>query len=90
MFECETTVKYQGYIQNELDRINKNKALEGLDIPPSFNYSGLPGLSNESIERLLSVRPETLGQASRISGIRPTDITILSAHIRASGVSRET
>ena len=90
LFECETTVKYQGYIQNELDRINKNKALEDLYIPLSFNYSGLPGLSNESIERLLSVRPETLGQASRISGIRPTDITILGAHIRAGSVSRET
>ena len=89
-FEVETSVKYEGYIQNELDRINKNKALEELSIPGDFNYKKIEGISNESKERLLRVLPETLGQASRVAGIRPTDITILGAYIRALGVSRET
>jgi len=90
LFEVETNIKYEGYIQNELDRIDKNKSLENLKIPSSFDYKNLPGLSNESAERLLQVMPETLGQASRIFGIRPTDITILGAHIKGFGVSRET
>ena len=90
LFEAETTIKYAGYIQNEQERIDKNKNLENLIIPLSFEYKNLPGLSAESIERLARVRPETLGQASRVFGIRPTDITILGAHIKTHGVSRET
>ena len=88
-FEVETSVKYSGYIDNEFERIKKNKKLESLKIPSFFNYSGVRGLSNESVERLSVVNPETLGQASRIFGIRPTDITILGLTI-GSGVSRET
>ena len=90
MFEVETSIKYEGYIQNELDRIAKNKSLENLSIPLNFNYEGLSGLSLESIERLSSVNPETLGQASRVLGIRPTDITIIGSHIKKLDVSRET
>ena len=90
MFEVETSIKYEGYIQNEIDRIAKNKSLENLPIPLDFNYKNLPRLSSESIERLSSVNPETLGQASRVLGIRPTDITIIGSHIKKSNVSRET
>jgi len=90
LFEVETSIKYEGYIQNEIDRIAKNKSLENLSIPVGFKYKNLPGLSSESIERLSSVNPETLGQASRVLGIRPTDITIIGSHIKKSNVSRET
>ena len=90
LFEVETSIKYEGYIQNEIDRIAKNKSLESLPIPDHFIYENLPGLSSESIERLSSVSPETLGQASRILGIRPTDITIIGSHIKNASVSRET
>ncbi len=90
LFEVETSIKYEGYIQNEIERIAKNKSLENLPLPVHFNYKNLPGLSLESIERLSSVNPETLGQASRVSGIRPTDITIIGSHIKSSDVSRET
>ena len=91
-FEIETTIKYAGYIENEKERIDKNKQLENFLIPCDFLYKNIPGLSAESIERLSSVKPETLGQASRIDGIRPTDITIIGSRIarKKQSVSRET
>ena len=89
-FEIETSIKYEGYIQNEIERINKNKKLESLLIPSNFNYKKISGISKESQERLARVLPETLGQASRISGIRPTDITLVGAYINNQNVSRET
>ena len=82
-FEIETSIKYEGYIENEKERMEKNKKLEGVLIPKSFSYKSLAGLSSESIERLSSVEPETLGQASRIFGIRPTDITIIGSKINS-------
>lgn len=81
-FEIETSIKYDGYIENEKERIEKNKKLENFLIPKNFSYSKVQGLSSESIERLSSVNPETLGQASRIFGIRPTDITIIGSKIK--------
>ena len=89
VFEVETTIKYEGYIQNEIERIEKNSQLESLVIPSSFNFNKIEGLSNESKERLCDIKPETLGQASRIFGIRPTDITLIGFHLQ-SKVSRET
>ena len=88
-FEIETTIKYSGYIKNEKDRIEKNKKLDGVVLPKNLDYKKIQGLSNESKERLSLVRPETLGQASRIFGIRPTDITIIGILINKK-VSRET
>ena len=82
LFEVETSIKYEGYIENEKERILKNKFLEKILIPKGFKFGLLEGLSNESKERLLKVRPETLGQASRIFGIRPTDITLLAYHLK--------
>ena len=88
VFAIETNIKYEGYIINEKERVLSIKKLEGALIPKNFNYNLLQGLSNESKLRLNRVRPETLGQASRISGIRPTDITLIGINIKK--VSRET
>ena len=88
-FEIETTIKYSGYIKNEKERIEKNKKLDSVLLPKNLNYKEIQGLSNESKERLSLVRPETLGQASRIFGIRPTDITIIGVVVNKK-VSRET
>ena len=88
-FNVETNIKYEGYIINELERIKAVQKLENLKIPKGFNYNNIQGLSNESRSRLTKVLPETLGQASRISGIRPTDITLLGLNI-SKHVSRET
>ena len=89
LFNIETNIKYAGYIENELDRIALVKKLEHIKIPLSFNYDDLQGLSLESKSRLNTVRPETVGQASRISGIRPTDISIIGVYLKRA-VSRET
>jgi len=88
-FNVETNIKYEGYIINEQQRIQSAKNLENLNVPKLFKYNNLQGLSNESKARLNKVQPQTLGQASRISGIRPTDITLLGIHLKKS-VSRET
>jgi tRNA uridine 5-carboxymethylaminomethyl modification enzyme len=78
VFSVETAIKYEGYEHRELDRIAKIKKLDNLKIPPKTNYQKITNLSTESIEKLLSVKPETLGQASRIAGVRPSDIAVLS------------
>tara|TARA_B100000579_G_scaffold120875_1_gene97278 strand:- start:1519 stop:3369 length:1851 start_codon:yes stop_codon:yes gene_type:complete len=88
-FNVETAIKYEGYIENELKRIKTAQRLEHLKIPKNFKYSSLQGLSNESKMRLNKVLPQTLGQASRISGIRPTDITLIGLQLNKK-VSRET
>ncbi len=87
-FEIETSIKYEGYIENEQERINKLKSLEGLTIPKNFDFKKIKTLSNESTERLIRIKPENIGQASRIDGIRPTDLIALSSFIK--NVSRET
>tara|TARA_Y100000590_G_scaffold465099_1_gene636372 strand:+ start:36785 stop:38653 length:1869 start_codon:yes stop_codon:yes gene_type:complete len=79
--EAETIIKYEGYIsrQNALvERLSKN---EGAQIPSSFEYSRCVGISLEAREKLSLVRPETLGQASRISGVSPADVAALSVFL---------
>ena len=87
-FEIETSIKYEGYIENEQERIKKLKSLEGLTIPKNFDFKKIKTLSNESTERLIKIKPENIGQASRIDGIRPTDLIALSSFVK--NVSRET
>ena len=89
LFEAETSIKYKGYIKNELERIASLKRLEHSPIPFNFNFKLISTLSSESVERLLKICPETLGQASRIEGIRPTDLIALMSYLKKD-VSRET
>tara|TARA_B100000902_G_C26939426_1_gene730255 strand:+ start:48 stop:629 length:582 start_codon:yes stop_codon:yes gene_type:complete len=77
-------LKYQGYIAREKAVINKSDKLESTLIPPGMAFAGLGGLSREIIEKLDRHRPETLGQASRISGITPAAIQVLNVHIKQS------
>lgn len=70
-------VKYEGYLKRELLNIDKFRKLDGIIIPSGFSYEGIPGLRNESIEKLSKVSPNTLGQASRIPGVNPSDVEII-------------
>ena len=88
-FEADTSIKYKGYIKNELERIGSLKKFEHSPIPLNFDFSLISTLSAESVERLLKISPETLGQASRISGVRPTDLIALMSYLKKD-VSRET
>jgi len=81
LIETEAQIKYEGYIKRQLEQIKKIKNQEHLLIPPSFNYEKIKSISNESREKLSFIKPETLGQAMRISGIKPSDISILSVFL---------
>ena len=75
--EIELQVKYSGYIKRQLQQIGRFKKLETKAIPVAFNYDGTPGFSREVREKLKKVRPASIGQASRISGVTPAAISLL-------------
>lgn len=81
--QVEIQVKYQGYIDRQLEQVERSRKLEGTRIPESINYTGMPGLTAEVREKLIRFRPDTLGQASRIQGVTPAAITVLSIAIKA-------
>lgn len=80
---AEMQIKYEGYIERDLERIKKMKRMESRRIPESFDYAGVSGLKNEAREKLERIRPETLGQASRISGVDPSDISLVAVRLEA-------
>jgi len=91
LLEAETVIKYRGYIDRSNVHINKVISSDKVKISPLFNYNSVLGLSLESKEKLCSIKPETLGQAMRISGVTPADISVLSIFIsKHDRVSRET
>lgn len=83
--QIEISVKYHGYIENQLDEIKKQKKNENTKIPAEFNYDEVIGLSNEVKLKLKSFLPNTVGQASRISGITPAAISIILIYLKKQG-----
>ena len=81
VFDVESEIKYEGYINRHLNEIEKLKKHEKTKIPKNFKYSSINGLSKEAVEKFNLIRPETVGQANRISGIKPSDSTILIINI---------
>ncbi len=77
----EVEVKYEGYIEKEKKMVEKHKKLEKKSIPDTFNYDGVSGFRKEAREKLKQVKPLNVGQASRISGISPADISILIMYL---------
>jgi tRNA uridine 5-carboxymethylaminomethyl modification enzyme len=77
----ETTVKYAGYMKQEMTRIARVRREERRRIPPTFSYGRVPGLSREVVQRLTQVRPETLGQASRIPGVTAAAVAVLGVYL---------
>ena len=77
----ETDLKYEGYIRREEERIARTARQEGKPIPPWIEYTAISGLRVEATQKLSKIRPETLGQAARISGVTPADIALLSVWI---------
>ncbi|MGH7908461.1 MAG: FAD-dependent oxidoreductase, partial [Thermodesulfobacteriota bacterium] len=80
--QIEMEVKYEGYIQRQMEQVDKFKKLENVRIPENFQYNGIPGLSREIVQKLTRIRPGSLGQASRISGITPAAISILMVYLK--------
>lgn len=81
--EVAVQIKYEGYIRREQAEVARANRMEEKRIPESFAYEGLPGLSREVVEKLRKVRPRSLGQASRISGVTPAAISILMVAMAA-------
>jgi len=82
IFQAEIELKYEGYIKRQNEEIQKFLENENILIPKNFDYSKIKALSMESREKLEKIRPTSLGQASRISGIRVTDLSILLVHLK--------
>lgn len=78
---AEINMKYEGYIRKEQDLVDKMNRLEEVKLWDTLDYHSLPSLSKEAREKLTRVRPRTIGQASRISGISPSDISVLLVHM---------
>jgi tRNA uridine 5-carboxymethylaminomethyl modification enzyme len=79
--QAEILMKYEGYIEREKDNADKLKRLEDLIINPEFNFDTVGGLGAEAKEKLKKFKPSTIGQASRISGINPADVSVLLIHL---------
>ena len=80
---AEIQVKYDGYIRREAREAEKQKRLEEKRLPPDIRYSEISGLRTEAAEKLDRVRPASIGQASRISGVNPADISVLLIYLEA-------
>ena len=79
--QAEIKIKYESYFEKEMDIVERMKKMEDREINPAFNYHGLVSLSKEAREKLMKIKPRTLGQASRISGVSPSDISVLMVHM---------
>jgi tRNA uridine 5-carboxymethylaminomethyl modification enzyme len=79
--EAQIEIKYASYIEKEKEMAEKITRLEKIRIPVDFDYKKIRALSNESIEKLNKIKPESIGQASRISGVTPADVSILLVHL---------
>jgi tRNA uridine 5-carboxymethylaminomethyl modification enzyme len=79
--QAEISVKYDGYINKEYDQVQKMDKIENVRLKPEFDYMSLPSLSMEARQKLTKLKPQTLGQASRISGVSPSDISVLMVYL---------
>lgn len=79
--QAEISVKYEGYISKEYEQVQKLDKIENVKLKPDFDYMGIPSLSMEARQKLTKIKPQTLGQASRISGVSPSDISVLMVYL---------
>ena len=80
--QVEINTKYESYIQKEMETVEKIKRLENSKIPKNYNYKKIKSLSSEAVEKLTALKPLSIGQASRISGVSPADVSILMVHMK--------
>lgn len=81
--QIELNLKYEGYIDRQMSEVSKFSHVEKIRVPSSFNYQAVSGLRNEARQRLEALKPETLGQAQRISGVSPADISVLMVALKS-------
>ncbi|MCP0887439.1 tRNA uridine-5-carboxymethylaminomethyl(34) synthesis enzyme MnmG [Ligilactobacillus sp. WILCCON 0076] len=86
--QVEIQFKYEGYIKKESEKVEKLKRMEAKQIPERINYNAIEGLATEARQKLTKIQPETLAQASRISGVNPADISILAVYIEQGRIAK--
>ena len=86
--QVEIELKYQGYIDRQQAEVEKLKSQQALEIPAAINFDDIRGLSNEVKQKLDAVRPQNIGQASRISGVTPAAVSLLLVHLKRRGFNR--
>ena len=89
MAQVEVAVKYAGYIARQANEVAKFQNLEDKQIPSGFDYAAVPSLRIEARQKLIKIQPATLGQASRISGVSPADVSILMVWLKRSAAATE-
>jgi tRNA uridine 5-carboxymethylaminomethyl modification enzyme len=87
--QVEVRAQYDGYIQRQMAEISRRRATEDTTIPPDLPIKDLVGITVEAKDKLLRIRPMTLGQASRIAGVSPADISVLMMYIHRHGSSSD-
>ncbi len=87
--QLEVQIKYEGYIQKQLRQVERYKKLENKKLDEDFDYSAVEGLRIEAVQKLDKIRPLTMGQASRISGVSPADINVLMVYLEKKRRSKE-
>lgn len=86
--QVEIQIKYEGYIKKAMEKVEKLKRMEAKRIPEQINYAAINGLATEAKQKLQKIQPETIAQASRISGVNPADISILMVYIEQGKISK--
>ncbi|CEG29487.1 tRNA uridine-5-carboxymethylaminomethyl(34) synthesis enzyme MnmG [Bacillus sp. B-jedd] len=86
--QVEIHIKYEGYIEKSLQQVDRLKKMENKKIPENIDYNAIPGIANEARHNLKEVRPLSIAQASRISGVNPADISILLVYLEHGRVAR--
>ncbi|WP_438836124.1 tRNA uridine-5-carboxymethylaminomethyl(34) synthesis enzyme MnmG [Streptococcus pluranimalium] len=84
----ETEIKYEGYINKALDQVDKMKRMEEKRIPANINWDAIDSIATEARQKFKKINPETIGQASRISGVNPADISILMVYLEGNNKAR--
>ena len=74
-------IKYEGYIKRQMSQVEQFKKLEKKKLDPEFDYSNVPSLRIEAVQKLNQIKPASIGQASRISGVSPADISVLLIYL---------
>lgn len=86
--QVEIQLKYEGYIKKALEKVDKLKRMEAKRIPENIDYAAINGLATEAKQKLQKIQPETIAQASRISGVNPADVSILMVYIEQGKIAK--
>ena len=84
---AETSIKYEGYISKAMDQVEKMKRMEEKRIPANIDWDDIDSIATEARQKFKLINPETIGQASRISGVNPADISILMVYLEGKSRS---